>query len=260
MAKTNIDIDKLWTDFSIEKSMENKHKLIIHYIWLVKYVMQHMNLPKNTILNDDDFLSFGILGLNHSIDRFEPERGFKFESYAISRIKGTIQDELRRLDWLSRSARKKAQDYIKASDDLRSKSGREVTSEEIRKELNVSADQYKSYLEAASVAKASLSMNETARLSMMDDDEEVNLMEDIPNQEEINTLDKIVVNERIEFLTHFLKELPERKRLVITLYYYEELTFKEIGKVLEVSESRICQIHSQVINSLRTKLKEFDNA
>lgn len=255
-----INIEQVWTSYESNKSMESKNKLILHYIWLVKYVIQRMNLPKNTILGEEDFLSFGILGLNHSIERFEPERGIKFESYAVSRIKGTILDELRRLDWLSRSARKKAQDYIKATDDLHSERGREVSSEEIRNRLQVNQQQYKSYLEAASIAKASLSMTEASKLNLVDDDEEFNIMNEIPNDDDETTLDKIVVNERINFLKHFLKDLPEKKRLVITLYYYEELTFKQIGKVLDVSESRICQIHSQVIGNLRNKLKEFDNA
>lgn len=258
--QNKINIEQVWLAYESSKSMESKNKLILHYIWLVKYVIQRMNLPRNTILSEEDFLSFGILGLNHSIERFESERGIKFESYAVSRIKGTILDELRRLDWLSRSARKKAQDYIKATDDLHSERGREVTSEEIRTKLQVNEQQYKSYLEAASIAKASLSMTEASKLNLVEDDEEFNFMNEIPNEDNETTLDKIVVNERITFLKDFLKELPEKKRLVITLYYYEELTFKQIGKVMEVSESRICQIHSQVINNLRTKLKEFDNA
>ncbi len=143
---------------------------------------------------------------------------------------------------------------------MHSERGREVTSEEIRTKLQVNEQQYKSYLEAASIAKASLSMTEASKLNLVEDDEEFNFMNEIPNEDNETTLDKIVVNERITFLKDFLKELPEKKRLVITLYYYEELTFKQIGKVMEVSESRICQIHSQVINNLRTKLKEFDNA
>lgn len=253
--------DKIWISYIETRAVNDKHKLILHYIWLVKYVINNMNIPKNQLLNEDDFINIGILGLNHSIERFEPERGVKFESYAVTRIKGTIQDELRKLDWLSRSARKKVQDYIKVSDELRSKSGREASAEEIRKKLNVSQDKYKSYLEAASIAKASISMNESAKLQIMhEDNEDMNLMDDIPDSEDEDTLDKLVNSERIEFLTRFLKELPERKRLVITLYYYEEITFKEIGKILEVSESRISQIHSQVLNSLRSQLKEFDNA
>jgi RNA polymerase sigma factor for flagellar operon FliA len=254
------NIERIWISFEKNKSMDLKNQLIMHYIWLVKYVIQKMNLPKNSILNDEDFLSFGILGLNHSIERFERERGIKFESYAVSRIKGTILDELRRLDWLSRSARKKAQDYLKASDDLQSEQGREVTSEEIRKKLNVNEQQYRSYIEAAAIAKASLSMNESSKMTYLEEDEEYNLMDEIPNQDDVSTLDKIVINERISYLTEFLKQLPEKKRLVVTLYYYEELTFKQIGKVLDVSESRVCQIHSQVIDNLRNKLKEFDNA
>lgn len=259
MSNKTESIENLWVNFSKNRSDELKDKLLLHYIWLVKYVIQNMNLPKNTILNEDDFLNIGILGLNHSVERFEYERGVKFESYAIARIKGKIQDELRRLDWLSRSARKKAQEYLSASDELSSKYGREVSAEEIRKKLDVTHEKYRSYLEAASIAKASLSMNESSKISVLDDDDEANFMDELPDIDQENTLDSLVAKERISFLLNFLQALPEKKRLVMTLYYYEDLTFKEIGKVLEVSESRVCQIHSQVIGTLRTKLKEFDN-
>ena len=142
---------------------------------------------------------------------------------------------------------------------MSSKFGREVSPEEIRKQLDVSPEKYKTYLEAASVAKASLSMNESAKISILDDEEETNFMDELPDIDQEDTLENLVAQERITFLTDFLKDLPDKKRLVMSLYYYEELTFKEIGKVLKVSESRVCQIHSQVIGTLKTKLNEFDN-
>ena len=229
---------------------------MIQYIWLVKYVIQTMNLPTNSILGDSDFVNIGILGLHEAIERYESERGVKFESYAIPRIKGMIQDELRRLDWLSRTARKKAHDFMQAGDELRSKEGREVSIEEIRHKLNISEEEYQSYLEAAAAAKASLYMSETTQAQLDEDD----ILEELPDTSQENMLTRMQNEERVDFIAKYLKNLPERKRLVMSLYYYENITFKEIGQVLNVSESRICQIHTQVIHDLREKLEEFDNA
>lgn len=250
------DIQKVWNDFSQSRALDLKQKLILHYIWLVKYVLQSMNFPSHSLLSDSDFLNIGILGLNEAIERFEIDRGVKFESYAIPRIKGTIQDELRRLDWLSRTARRKAHEFLHAGDELRSKEGREVSIEEIRNKLNISEEEYQSYLAAAAAAKASMFLNESSQ-SLLDEEDS---LEELADDSEESILTKMMNEERIGFINDYLKAAPERKRLVMTLYYYENLNFKEIGQVLEVSESRICQIHTQVINDLRKKLHEFDNA
>lgn len=253
------DITELWISFSADRGIDSKHKIITHYIWLVKYVLQQTSLPTNTILNEDDFLSIGILGLNESIERFDPERGVKFETYAIPRIKGIIQDELRKLDWLSRTARKKAHEFIQAKDILRKEEGREVSSEEIMNKLGVTPEKYQTYLAAAAAAKSSLSLNDS-QIHGFDDDDETDIIEELPDNDAEDYLSKIENDERINFLTTYLNRLADKKRLVMTLYYYENLTFKEIGQVVNVSESRICQIHTQVVNDLRIRLKEFDNA
>ncbi len=251
------DIKEIWQEFSETSSTEEKKKLILNYIWLVKYVLQQMNLPINTILSDEDFLNIGILGLNESIERFDRQRGVKFESYAIPRIKGIIQDELRRIDWLSRTARKRAHDYIQAHDQLRSQVGREVTSEEIMRKLNVTESEYNNYLAAAAAAKASFSLSDSQGKS---DEDEIDMLEELPDTSQESALSVLQSEERIRFITDYIGKLPDKKRLVVTLYYYESITFKEIGKLLKVSESRVCQIHSQVIKNLRDKLYEFDNA
>ncbi len=258
MEKTVEDILDVWEDYKENHNLGMKHHLIMHYIWLVKYVLQSMHLPTNSILTDEDFMNVGILGLHEAIERYEPSRGVKFESYAIPRIKGIIQDELRKLDWLSRTARKKAHDFIQAGDQLRSEHGREVSSEEIRKKLEVTHDEYQSYLAAAAAAKASLYMSETTQATFGDD--ETDYLEEISDPDEESTLTKMENEERVGFITAYLSKLNERKRIVMSLYYYESLTFKEIGKILQVSESRVCQIHSQVVADLRQKLNEFDNA
>ncbi|MBM2813501.1 MAG: polymerase, sigma 28 subunit, SigD/FliA/WhiG [Ignavibacteria bacterium] len=257
MQLKEMELKQYWDSFVKERSLEARHKLMMHYIWLVKYVLQQMNLPVSSILEDSDFINIGILGLHESLERYEVDRGVKFESYAIPRIKGMIQDELRKLDWLSRTARKKVQDYLHASDMLRSEEGREVSQEEIRSRLNVTPEKYNSYLAAAAAAKASMSI---AEFQNQNDDEEFDLLEELPDTSQESMLSQIENEERLDFITEYLKNLIQRKRMVMTLYYYENLTFKEIGKALSVSESRVCQIHTQVVKELRDKLYEFDNA
>jgi RNA polymerase sigma factor FliA len=250
------DVHNIWTEYSNNRAIEQKQQLILHYIWLVKYVLQSMNFPNHSLLSDSDFLNFGILGLHEAIERFELERGVKFETYAIPRIKGTIQDELRRLDWLSRTARRKAHEFLHAGDELRSKEGREVSIEEIRIKMQVSQEEYQSYLSAAAAAKASLFLSESTQ-TLLDED---GSLEELVDDSQESILTKLQNEEQINFLVDYLKALPDKKRNVMSLYYYENMTFKEIGQVLEVSEGRICQIHTQVIKDLRLKMNEFENA
>ena len=251
MKFSETELNSIWYRFSLKQSPKLKNDLIMQYLWLVKYVQKQMNLPKDSVLSNEDFTSIGILGLSEAIDRFELSRGIKFESYAIPRIRGIIQDELRKLDWLSRTARKKAQDFLNANDELRNEVGREATQQEIMSKLNVTPEQYEKYLAAAAAAKASFSMSDSHYITI--DNEDIDILDNIDNQEE-NSLDKIVNVEKMDFLTKYLKELNEKKRLVMSLYYFEELTFKEIGTLLNVSESRVCQIHTQVLSELKKKL------
>ncbi len=253
-------INLVWESFASNRDESDKHKLMLHYMWLVKYVARQTSLPANTILGDEDFIHIGILGLGEAIDRFDIARGVKFESYAIPRIRGIIQDELRKLDWLSRSTRKKAHTFLQAKDSLSSEVGREVSVEEVMDKLNVAPEKYQSYLQAVADAKSSLSLTEPTQTIINEDNEEYDLINELPDTEQENYLTQIESAERITYLTNYLQKLNEKKRLVMTLYYYENLTFKEIGNVLNVSESRVCQIHTQVLSDLRVKLKEYENA
>ncbi len=259
MTRKIENIQEFWNKFKSDPNQADKEKLMLNYIWLVKYVIQQMNLPVNSVLDEEDYLNIGFLGLNESIDRYDPERGVKFESYAVPRIRGMIQDELRKLDWLSRTARKKAHDLMQMTDTLRSKKGREISPEEVRKALGLSHDKYQSYLDAAAAAKASLSMGET-HIIQNDEDESIDILQEIPDDTQKSFIEKFENEETIQIITDMLQKIPEKKRLVMMLYYYEELTFKDIGKVLNVSESRVCQIHTQVIGDLRKKIMEYENA
>jgi RNA polymerase sigma factor for flagellar operon FliA len=208
------------------------------------------------VLSDEDFLQIGILGLYEAIERFDPERNIKFETYAIPRVRGIIIDEIRRTDWLSRTTRKRSQDYLQAADKLRSEYGREVTSDEIRQYLNITPDEYKTYLRAAAAATSSLSLNDTSKPSNGSDDESYSKLENVEDIDSDNVLTQITHREEIESIAQILQDIPERSRLVMTLYYYESLTFKEIGAILSITESRVCQIHTKVIGTMRKKFFE----
>lgn len=258
MAFTEEQILEMWQDYTSSPTLAVKQSIVMHYIWLVKYVQKHMNLPTNSILTSEDFTSIGILGLHEAIDRFELTRGVKFESFAIPRIRGMIQDELRRIDWLSRTARKRSQELVAATDELKGANFGEASQEDIIKRLGITPDKYESYLAAAAAAKASMSLAETQ--IVYQDNEEVDILESVSDADSITTLDDMVNKERVELIQQYIVNLQEKKRTVMSLYYYEELTFKEIGIVLNVSESRICQIHSQVLGDLKAKLKEYEHA
>ncbi len=252
------ELSLIWEDFFVTRNENIKHQLMLSYMWLVKYVVSQIQIPTNSILNEEDFINVGILGLNEAIERFDISRGVKFESYAIPRIKGIIQDEMRKLDWLSRTTRKKAHDFLQAKDSLSSQTGREVTAEEIIEKLNITPEKYQTYLNAAAAARSSLSLNDGS-VYITDDNEEYNIISEIPDTSQEDFLVQLENDERLKQLTDYLQQLNEKKRLVMTLYYYENLTFKEIGSILNVSESRVCQIHSQILNDLREKLSKYEN-
>lgn len=254
--------EPLWSEYFETKTEKVRHQLIISYVGLVKYVVYNMSMPTNKILETNDYLNIGIIGLCEAIERFDSSRGVKFETYAVPRIRGKIQDELRRLDWLSRTARKKVNELVQATDKIRSEKKRDVHYDDIIEEMDITPKQLQSYLDAALAAKAALTLNESTamRAASFDDDSYDPLLE-LPDESYINKLVEMQNTERIDHITSYLNNQKKpNKRLVITLYYYEELTFKEIGQVLNLSESRVCQIHSQMLSELRTSVREFENA
>lgn len=256
MALSEEEISKTWLTYVTEPTLALKQKLIMNYIWLVKYVQKQMNLPPNTILTFEDFTNIGILGLYEAIDRFEPNRGVRFESFAISRVRGMIQDELRRLDWLSRSTRKKAQAFASITNELQA-SG-DISQDKIIQKLGVTPERYESYLAAAAAAKASISLSDVQTVQF--ENEEYDIFETLTDDTEVDSLSNLVEKEKVVLIQEYIKKLEDKQSIIMSLYYYEELTFKEIGAVLNVSESRVCQIHSQVLNKLKMKFKEYEHA
>ncbi len=233
-----------------DKDLED---IILEYAPIVRFVAQKiaLRLPSNIEL--DDLISSGIIGLMDAVKKYDPERKNKFKTYAEFRIRGAILDELRSKDWVPRSLRDKAKHLDKTVSDLEMEKGRYVTDQEIADYMNLSLDQYYELVNAVRPISI-LSIDEPSTYSNVDKKSLMSILEVCKMSNPHLSLDMTALQ---RILTRVLNELPERQRLVLVLYYYEELRLKEIGQVLRVTESRVSQLHAQAIQKLRVRLKSF---
>ena len=245
------DIERLWTTYKSSGSQKARDQLIVHYSPLVKYVAGRVavGLPQN--VEQADLVSYGLFGLIDAIDKFEPERGFKFETYAIARIKGNILDELRAIDWVPRSVRAKARQIEGAYAKLESKLHRAPTEDEVADELDMTRDQLQTALSKISFVGV-VALDEFVGSS--DRDGGATLGDTVAADTE-GPGDIFEVQEMRHLLGDSINRLPEREKVVLTLYYYEGLTLAQIGEVIGVTESRVCQIHTKAILQLRSRMQ-----
>jgi RNA polymerase sigma factor for flagellar operon FliA len=246
------ELKELWTEFKSSGDERAREGLILHYSPLVKFVAGRVGagLPKN--VDHADLVSYGTFGLIDAVDKFEPERGFKFETYAVNRIKGAILDELRALDWVPRSVRSRAREIQRTMAELNHTLQRTPTEEEVAESMEVPLDTLRGHLgEIANLGFVALdellNPSENASGSMTDV---------LPDSGAIDPSGSFEKEETRYMLADSINRLPDRERLVLTLYYYEGLTLAEIGGVLNVTESRICQIHTKAVMSLRNRFIE----
>jgi len=245
-------LDNLWREFKENGSKVAKDKLLVEYSHLVKYttVRLAINLPAS--VDRDDLYGAGILGLIKAVDTFEPERGFKFETYAGHKIRGAILDELRALDWVPRSVRQKSRELQKVFTRLENKLGRSPYDDEVCKELGVSIEEYEQIL-CEVTPTTIVSMDETSS-DPFSDSKDMKMSDQIEDHDSVNPLRELGFGEIKELLKGAIADLPENERVVVALYHYEELTLKEIGVVLNLTESRVSQIHSKAMMKLRARL------
>ncbi|MBF0547428.1 MAG: RNA polymerase sigma factor WhiG [Candidatus Riflebacteria bacterium] len=243
---------KLWMRYKHSHDQRIKDSLIMKYASFVKYVAGRIavNLPSN--VEFDDLVSYGILGLIDAIEKYDPERKVKFKTYAKTRIRGAIFDELRILDWTPRSIRQKARKLEKAYAKLEGKLGRDATDEEIADFLKIDISELHKLFDETKKSLL-LSLDEI----FYDDEEGSSRFDFVENQKSDNPQLKIEESEAKKILADAISKLNERERLVITLYYYEDLTSKEIGKILGVSDSRVSQLHTKAILRLRGRLSRL---
>jgi len=247
------DISSSWELYTKTKNPVIKEKILVHYLPVVKFVVGRMILTLPNSVNYDDLLSAGTMGLLSAIDRFDVKMGVKFETYVVPRIRGAILDELRSLDWVPRSIRSKAKKLEKAVVQIEAQLGRMATAEEIAKELEMDLEEYEEMLGKVS----GHSMMSLDREFYETNENNGNLYDMIKNVKSEDPIHRMEEEELQKLLVDFLNDLPENERLVLALYYYEDLTLKEIGVVMDVSESRVSQIHTKAIKKLRIKLKDY---
>jgi RNA polymerase sigma factor FliA len=242
---------ELWLDFKAHGSERAREQLILHYSPLVRYVAAQFAATCPPNYERADLASYGTFGLIDAIEKFEPSRGFKFQTYAIVRIKGAIIDELRSIDWVPRRVRSNARELERASSSLEGELGRSPSRAELAAELGVGPERLERVI--SQIASTWVSSLDEPLGASFDEDGAATLGARIPAPG--NPFDDV---ETTDTLTGAIEVLSDRERLVITLYYYELLSLAEIGAVLGVTESRVCQIHTKSIGKLRRHLQNVE--
>jgi len=243
-----MDNEKLWEEYISSREPRLKDEIVKRFLPLVRYVASRMSVKFPTGLDFEDILSFGVLGLLDAVDRFEPERGFCFQTFAVPRIRGAILDELRRFDWISRSGREKLQKFERTLEFIAKTKG-STDDKSLMSAMDMDEQSYRDLLEIASRSYV-VSLDDV--LALEDGDMQ---REDTIEDEQPSALDILEQTEEMELVVSALKKLPERERTLLSLYYYEGLTLKEIGLVLGVTESRVSQLHGRALTLLRAELK-----
>ncbi len=246
------DTGDLWRSYRRSRDQALRDRLILTYAPLVKYVAGRLGSGLPAHVDEGDLVSYGLLGLIAAIERYDPDRDVKFETYAIARIKGSILDELRAMDWVPRSVRSRAREIERAMTELEAKLGRVPSDEEIAQKVGISKDELDESL--TDISRSSIAaLDELWTISGSSGDQ-VALIDTIEDTQGPEPQSAFAATELREAIADAISRLPEREKLVITLYYYEDLTLREIGEVLGVTESRVSQLHTKAILRLKARL------
>jgi RNA polymerase sigma factor for flagellar operon FliA len=247
-----MSIEKIWQEYIETKAKSAKDKLLVEYAPVVKYTAQRMAISLPSSVDVNDLMSAGVMGLIKAVESFDPGRDVKFETYATHKIRGAILDELRALDWVPRSVRQKSRALQKAYSKLENDLGRMPYDDEVAAELGISIPEFEEML--SDVTPTTIISLEESRDDQSSDSKQLKIMDVIEDPQGTNPLKELGFEETKRILKESITALPEKEKLVIALYHYEELTLKEIGEVLNISESRVSQIHSKAIIKLRSRL------
>jgi len=243
--------EELWRTYKKTNDPKIREYFVNKYSPLVKYVAGKIAIGMPQNVDFDDLVGYGVFGLLDAINKFDPEKDIKFKTYAVTRIRGAIYDELRSIDWVPRSIRQKAKELERVIGSLENRLGRSATDAEIAKEMGLSLKEFHTLVLKLSGASM-LSLSDVWYIG--DESDQVSVMETIESPKSLNP-DVIVEREEIKnIIVKAISELPDKEKKVLILYYYEDLTLKEIGEVLQVTESRISQLHTKAIMRLRSKL------
>lgn len=242
---------RLWDDYQRTKASDIREKIIIEYAPLVKVVAGRLSMYLGYNVEYEDLVSYGIFGLIDAIDKFDSRKEVKFETYASLRIRGAILDQIRKLDWIPRTVRQRQRQIDAAMKDIENTMGRPATDSEIAVALGISEDEYCEWQSQMKVTSV-VSLNEYLEMGTDISNEKASVSRHFDAPEKVMEQDELK-----EMLMEALELLTEKERKVILLYYYEELTLKEISNVLEVSESRVSQLHTKGLQKMKTKLGKY---
>ena len=241
-----VDKEKLWSDYSENKTPELREQLIIEYAPLVKLVAGKLSMYLGYNVEFDDLVGYGVFGLIDAIDKFDYGKGVKFETYASLRIRGAILDQIRKMDWIPRTVRQKQKELDGAYRRIEERTGRPATDEQVAEELGISVDELDELQNETKVSNI-ISLDEY----MEQGEAKIEPRADKDYMQPEKVVEK---SELKRLLLEVLETLTDKEKKVITLYYYEELTLKEISRVLEVSESRVSQLHSKALIKMKQRL------
>jgi RNA polymerase sigma factor FliA len=254
-SRAEAGLAELWSQFQRERTQELRDRLILQYAPLVKYVAGRLGAGLPQSVEQSDLVQGGIFGLVDAIERFEPEREIKFETYAIPRIRGAILDGLRAMDWVPRSVRLKARQVDQAQGQLESELGRAPSDAEVAERLGVELGELQDMLRQISFVSV-MALDEESG------DEEGggsrSLADSLADSQSLDPMAEVEGKETVEILGRSIDQLPERERFVVRLYYYEGLTLAQIGGILGVTESRVCQIHTKAVRTLRGSMADAE--
>jgi RNA polymerase sigma factor FliA len=248
-----IELRDLWRRYKATGEVQARERLVVAYSPLVKYVSGRMASGLPAHVEEADLISYGLVGLISAIQRFELEREIKFETYAITRIKGAIIDELRSLDWVPRSVRARAREIERANSKLEHKLQRAPSDEEMAGELNISVDEFQEALVQISNSTVA-ALDELWSVSDSSGDQ-VSLLDTLQDPDAPDPSEVMDATDMKDRVADAISRLPEREKLVVALYYYENLTLREIGEVLGVTESRVSQLHTKAVLRLKSALQ-----
>lgn len=251
MKKATVDKEKLWTEYQKNKTPQLREQIIIEYAPLVKLVAGRLSMYLGYNVEYEDLVSYGIFGLIDAIDKFDTKKEVKFETYASLRIRGAILDQIRKMDWIPRTVRQRQKKIDAAIKNVEMKTGKAATDDEIASELGVSEEEYSNWQSQMKV-KNLVSLDEFTEQGSEPVADASYTSSHFAQPEDV-----VAETELKEVLAKSLELLTEKERKVIELYYYEELTLKEISKVLEVSESRVSQLHTKALAKMRDKMGSY---
>jgi RNA polymerase sigma factor for flagellar operon FliA len=249
-----VELRDLWRRYKSDGDEGARERLVVAYSPMVKFVAGRLGAGLPSHVEDADLISYGLVGLIGAIERFEPERGIKFETFAMTRIRGAIIDELRSLDWVPRSVRSRAREIETAQAKLEHELQRAPTEAELAAKLNMTEEELQSAL--LEIANSSVyALDELWTVSDSSGDQ-VSLLDTIADESAADPQEALASTEVKDLLTEAISGLPEREQLVVALYYYENLTLREIGEVLGVTESRVSQLHTKAVMRLKSSLQQ----